>query len=50
MFAVLFNDIASLERTAVANIKLGKQAYSTFREITGTELDEFLEILKIPKQ
>ena len=45
MCSALFQEIADLKRTRIMNIKLDNLKPNTYREITGKELDIFLESL-----
>jgi 23S rRNA pseudouridine2604 synthase len=47
MCAALFNEVKTLKRISIMNIKLGKLSENQFRYIEGKELQEFLNLLKL---
>jgi 23S rRNA pseudouridine2604 synthase len=47
MLVALFNEVTSLKRVSVMNIKLGDLAAGAFRKIEGAELKEFLSSLEL---
>jgi 23S rRNA pseudouridine2604 synthase len=47
MIVAQFNEVTSLRRVSIMNIKVGSLATGAYRKIEGTELDEFLKSLDL---